>query len=133
MKQNIIVLLLLISSCSSPNACPELSFTSVDRITTTNDGELYTGRCLTYENEVKRSIQQYINGIDYGKWVFYFPNGNIETKGRFNKVGKRIGKWSYYYENGQLKQVSRYSKNGERSGKWKKYNEVGDLIEEINY
>ena len=133
MKQNIILLFFLISSCSVPDACPDLSFNSFDRITTNNDGELYTGRCLSYENEVKRSVQQYVNGIDYGKWVFYFPNGNIETKGRFNKVGKRIGKWSYYYENGQLKQVSKYSKKGERSGKWKKYNEVGDLIEEINY
>ena len=134
MKQNIILLLFLISSCTAvPDACPDLNFTSSDFITTTNDGKLYTGRCLNYENEVKRSIQQYVNGIDYGEWVFYFPNGNIETKGRFNKIGKRIGKWSYYYENGQLKQVSRYSRKGERYGKWKKYNEVGDLIEEINY
>lgn len=133
MKKYIILLALTLSSCSEPNMCPEIIYNSNDGITTTYDGKLYTGRCLTYVDGVKRSVQQYVNGKDYGKWVFYFPNGTIETKGRFNKIGKRSGKWSYYYENGQLKQVSRYSSQGERSGKWKKYNEQGDLIEEINY
>jgi antitoxin component YwqK of YwqJK toxin-antitoxin module len=133
MKKYIILLILILSSCSEPNSCPGIIHNSDNGITTTIDGKLYTGRCMTYENEIKRSIQQYVNGKDYGKWTFYFPNGTIETKGRFNKLGKRTGKWKYYYENGQLKQVSKYSKKGERSGKWKKYNEQGDLIEVINY
>lgn len=133
MKQKIILSLLLLSSCSDPDPCPDLTFTSTDRITMTTDGNLYTGRCVTYENEVKRSIQQYVNGIDFGKWVFYFPDGTIETKGKFNNAGKRIGKWSYYYESGQIKQISRYNRNGERSGKWKKYDEGGNLIEVVIY
>ena len=41
--------------------------------------------------------------------VFYFPNGEIETKGKF-KNGVRVGKWKYYYESGALRQVSSYSK-----------------------
>jgi antitoxin component YwqK of YwqJK toxin-antitoxin module len=133
MKKNIVLLLLILSSCSDPDACSNITYNSIDGITLTSDGELYTGRCMTYENDVKRSIQQYVNGRDYGKWIFYFPDGTIETKGSFNNDGKRIGKWSYYFESGQLKQVSMYSNKGERIGKWKKYNEQGDLIEEINY
>ena len=133
MKKYIILLILLLSSCSDPNTCPDVIYNSDDRITTTIDGKLYTGRCITYESEIKRSVQQYINGKDYGKWVFYFPNGTVETKGKFNKLGKRTGKWKYYYENGQLKQLSRYSSKGARIGKWKKYSEQGELIEVINY
>ncbi len=133
MKKKLILLLFLLSSCSDPDTCPDLTFSSTDRITMTTDGNLYTGRCTTYENQVKRSIQQYVNGRDFGKWVFYFPDGTIETKGKFNSAGKRSGKWSYYYENGSLRQVSRYSRAGERSGKWKTYDEDGNLIEEVNY
>ena len=65
--------------------------------------------------------------------MFYYPNGEIETKGRFNKNGDRIGKWKYYYESGKLKQLSRYSKDGDRIGKWIMYNPDGEKIESINY
>ena len=63
---------------------------------------------------------------------FYFPNGEIETKGKF-KNGVRIGKWKYYYESGTLKQVSNYSRTGQRSGKWIEYKENGDVEKVVNY
>ena len=80
----------------------------------------------------EKSIQQYVDGVDYGKWVFYFPNGEIETKGKFRN-GVRVGKWKYYYESGALKQVSSYSRTGQRSGKWIEYKENGDIINVVNY
>ena len=97
------------------------------------DEVLYTGRCMTYNEYGKKSVQQYLNGKDYGKWVFYFPDGQIQTKGRFNEFGKRVGKWRYYHENGKIKQISIYSKDGDRIGKWIEYNDAGDIINEINH
>ena len=121
-------------SCSSSNVqrCPEISYNSITKLTSLPDGTLYTGRCVVYEGDLKKSIQQYIDGVDYGKWIFYFPNGKIETKGKFRN-GKRVGKWKYYYESGSLKQISRYSRDGERSGKWIEYEENGDIIRVVNY
>ena len=131
--KKILFLLIILTSCSAPDECPEIFFNDIDRISTLSSGDLYTGRCLTFENGSKRSVQQYLNGKDYGKLIFYFPDGSVETKGRFNKAGQRVGKWKYYYETGQSKQVSRYSRNGERIGKWIYYNNEGEITNEVNY
>jgi len=134
MYKLISILSLMFLSCSSSSIqrCPELNYNSLNKLTTLPDGTLYTGRCSVYNGDLKRSIQQYIDGVDYGKWVFYFPNGKIETKGKFRN-GLRVGKWKYYYESGSLKQISSYSKDGERSGKWIEYKENGDIIRIVNY
>ncbi len=133
MKKLIFIIFILIVSCSKPNACPELDLDALTYTTYLPNKTTYTGRCLyTYEDK-STSIRQYLNGKDYGKWIFYFPNGEIETIGRFNKNGDRVGKWKYYYESGKLKQLSRYSKNGDRVGKWIIYNPDGEKIESTNY
>lgn len=124
MKYKIIALIIIFGSCSTPNECPELSYNSINKLTTLPDGKSYTGRCSVYRDGYKVSIQQYLNGVDYGKWIFYFPNGKIETKGKF-RDGKRVGRWRYYYESGKIKQISSYSKLGEREGKWVEYDEDG--------
>lgn len=123
--------LIILYGCSSPNNCPVLEYNSIEKLTRV-EGELFTGRCITYKNDIKRSIQQYINGVDYGKWVFYYPNGEIETIGRF-KSGKRVGKWKYYYPNGKIMQISSYSTTGERSGEWKVYDTIGNILEKVKY
>lgn len=134
MYKYISILSLIFISCSTSNIqrCPELSYNSINKLTSLPDGTLYTGRCVVYEGDLKKSIQQYIDGVDYGNWVFYFPNGKIETKGKFRN-GVRIGKWKYYYESGSLKQVSSYSRTGQRSGKWIEYQENGDIINVVDY
>lgn len=134
MYKYISILFLIFISCSTSNIqrCPEISYNSINKLTRLPDGSLYTGRCLVYEGDEKKSIQQYLNGVDYGKWIFYFPNGEIETIGKFRN-GVRVGKWKYYYESGALRQVSRYSRTGQRSGKWTVYKENGDIIESVNY
>lgn len=134
MYKYIFILLLTFLSCSTSNIqrCPELNFNSINKLTTLPDGSLFTGRCSVYDGDLKKSIQQYLNGVDYGNWVFYFPNGKIETKGKF-RDGVRVGKWKYYYESGSLKQISRYSRIGERSGKWVEYEENGDVLRITNY
>ena len=131
MKYTIIILLFVLSSCSTPDNCPELNYNSINKLTTLNDLP-YTGRCTVFEDGYKKSIQQYLNGVDYGKWIFYFPSGKIETKGKF-KDGMRVGRWKYYYESGKIKQISSYSKLGERKGKWIEYDENGKVLRTIKY
>ena len=60
----------------------------VEKYLTYYDGKEYTGRCSVYNLDTLRSIQQYKNGYDHGKWKFYHSNGRIETKATFN-MGKR--------------------------------------------
>ena len=132
MKYRIIILLALLSSCSTPDECPEFNYNSINKLTTLSDGLLYTGRCTVYEDGYKKSIQQYLNGVDYGTWIFYFSNGNIETKGKFRN-GMRVRKWKYYYESGNIKQISSYSRLGERKGKWIEYDEDGKVMGTIIY
>ena len=132
MKKLFILLFILTSSCS-PSLCPELLFDSANIITYNSDNELFTGRCSTYENNTLRSVRQYLNGKDYGRWTFYYSNGNKETTGKFNKTGKRIGKWKYFYSNGKLKQISTFSNNGEVKGRWVTYDSIGNITSDINY
>jgi len=133
MKQRIIILLLLFSSCSTPDACPEINYNSLNKLTTLSDGLPYTGRCSVYDEDGNiKGIQQYLSGVDYGTWIFYHSNGEVETKGKFNN-GNRVGKWKYYYESGKIKQISRYSKNGDRVGKWIEYDEDGNVIRTNKY
>ena len=98
----------------------------VEKYLTYYDGKEYTGRCSVYNLDTLRSIQQYKNGYDHGKWKFYHSNGRIETKATFN-MGKREGKWKYFYDNGNLKQVSNY-KDGLREGIWFRLDIKGDTI-----
>ena len=132
MKKLFILLFILTSSCS-PSLCPELLFDSANVLTYDSNEELFTGRCSTYENNTLRSVRQYLNGKDYGRWTFYYSNGNKETTGKFNKTGKRIGKWKYYYRNGKLKQISTFSTNGEVKGRWVTYDSIGNITSDINY
>ena len=131
MKYRIIILIVLLNSCSMPDECPELNYNSINKLTTV-DGLPYTGRCTNYVDGYKSSVQQYLNGVDYGVWIFYFPNGKIETKGKF-KDGKRVRKWKYYYESGNIKQTSSYSMLGEKKGKWIEYDEDGQVIRTVIY
>ena len=133
MKKFIILFLILTASCS-PSMCPQLLFDSANKITFDSNEELFTGRCSTYENDTLRSVQQYLNGKDYGRWTFYYSNGNKETTGKFNNTGARIGKWKYYYENGKLKQISTFSNKGdELKGRWVTYDSIGNITSDINY
>ena len=129
-KLNLIIFSLFIFSCT-PQTCPSLYYDELNKLTLNGD-EAYTGRCAIFIDDKLSSIQQYLNGKDYGKWTFYYSNGQIETKGRFNEFGQRIGKWRYYYKNGRIKQISEFS-NGEVSGKWIKYDSIGKVIDETNY
>jgi len=135
---SIITISAFIYSCS-PDPCGDIYLRKpnpyLDEVRTfikSGDGKretdkFYTGRCGNYIEGKLSSIQQYKDGLDHGKWVFYYENGEVETVGKF-EMGKRVGKWQYYHENGSLRRVSLYNNKGERDGLWFGLNDKGDTL-----
>ena len=118
--------LLFFISCNNLENC-EIEI--VDNLVYKNE-VLYTGKCAFYDDNNGKMISshEYIEGKFHGTWKFYFPNGQLETKGKFNN-GVRIGKWNYYHENGLKSGISKYL-NGKKHGVWKVYDENGNLTTE---
>lgn len=100
-------------------------------------------------------VKDTVTGILHGRYISYFLNGNIESKGQFVN-NETTGVWEFYYETGNLKmrgilrQNSNYGlweyfyENGQKSmegmingkfkeGEWKIYYESGDLKEVGEY
>jgi antitoxin component YwqK of YwqJK toxin-antitoxin module len=71
------------------------------------------------------------NNMNQGEWIYYYPNGKIESKGEFNK-DVITGKWTWYYENGTIKEEGYYI-NGEREGKWIAYKEDGIIQSQVTF
>ncbi|MBT5188103.1 MAG: hypothetical protein HOM01_14945 [Kordiimonadaceae bacterium] len=94
---------------------------------------LYTGKCAFYDdnNGGMISSHEYNEGRFHGKWRFYYPNGQLETVGKFDN-GLRVGKWDYYHENGNKSQISRYS-NGKKNGLWKVFDQNGKITGEYEW
>ena len=70
----------------------------------------------------KQGEGEYIDGKANGKWIFWFPNGQIAQE-YFKIDGKRDGKWLEYGINGKLIRESSW-KDGECiSGDWCRENE----------
>ena len=71
------------------------------------------------------------NNKNSGEWIYYYPNGKIESKGEF--VNDQLnGKWNWYYDDGSIKQEG-FFLNGDRDGKWVMYNEDGIIQAQITY
>ena len=117
---------LLLFSCNQFEDCGGIEI--IDGLVYKN-GELYTAKCAFYDDNSGKMISshQYKEGKFSGKWKFYYPNGQVQTVGKFDDEGNRNGKWNYYFDNGQLNQIAYYA-NGKKDGFWKVYNEKGDVI-----
>ena len=69
--------------------------------------------------------------MNIGEWNYYYPNGQLESKGNF-KNDLPEGKWTWYYYNGNLKESGTFL-GGLKTGRWYKYNGEGSLISIILY
>ena len=49
------------------------------------------------------------------KEIRYYPNGVIQTEGKYNNNGEKNGKWISYFESGKKWLVENYS-NGVKNG-----------------
>ena len=69
----------------------------------------------------------YANDKRIGEWIFYYPNKQIEQKGKYDKKGRAQGEWNWYYENGALMRQEFYIDN-KRDGIMTEYTEDGKII-----
>ncbi len=67
------------------------------------------------------------NGLN----IFYYPNGQISSKGNMLE-GKPDGLWVSYYVNGVIKSEGIW-RNAQLDSVWQFYNDKGQLVEKINY
>jgi len=51
------------------------------------------------------------NIVLYGKWNFYYDNGQLRSTGVFNENEEKTGEWNYYYEDGILKERINFRNN----------------------
>ncbi len=62
-----------------------------------------------YENGLKWSESYYVNGIQDGHSLTFYPNGKIRYVGEYRQ-GERIGEWRFYDDAGNLTQTEDFSK-----------------------
>ena len=118
----LLVVMLILTSCKN-ETCKGVEFK--DGMSFKN-GSPYSGTCIDHHtNGEIRSIQKYKNGLDHGKWEFYYPNKKLQVSGKFI-MGEKDGKWTYYYENSIIWKEHFYSK-GKKIGVWKTYDESGEI------
>jgi uncharacterized protein len=67
-----------------------------------------------------------------GPWEFYYPGGNLKSKGIFDNEGKRSGEWVFYYDNGILRERTMYEKD-KASGKSYSWYDNGLPYKNTNY
>jgi len=84
-----------------------------------------------YNNQQKRYEGTYRNGKKHGKWVYWYPNGNVWSEGFFY-LGENDSTRITYHENG-LKYYSGKYRKGERTGIWKFWDEKGNFIKQVDY
>lgn len=104
----------------------------------TKDGLIYKiGEKEPFTGKVKgkannKNIEYEVkNGLKNGEFILYFPNGNIEIKGKIVD-GENEGEWNYYYPNRSLESQGNF-KNDLVDGKWVWYFPNGNLKEEGKY
>jgi len=103
--------------------------------------DLRKSQQLMYNERANTKIKYYIKDFrvtgkgEYGKndkneelligpWEFYYPNGQLKSKGTFDNEGLRTGDWRFYFEDGQLQEVANYVKN-KANGKSESWHDNG--------
>ncbi len=90
------------------------------------------GRYLSYFlNGHIESKGQFVNNETTGVWEFYYETGNLKMRGILRQ-NSNYGLWEYYYENGQ-KSMEGTIDGKLKEGIWKIYYESGELKESGEY
>lgn len=84
---------------------------------------------LFYKGGTVKAEGEYENSVKVNEWKYYFIDGKLEQKGKYNKRGLETGLWKWYYQNGQLRKEERFT-NGIRNGFMTEYSEEGEIIAE---
>jgi antitoxin component YwqK of YwqJK toxin-antitoxin module len=78
-----------------------------------------------FQNGNLKSKGYYNRGKAEGPWEYYYENGNVKMSGDL-KDNINYGIWTYYYENGKINMKGEVEK-GLREGEWKFFYENGNL------
>src|SRR5579859_5306534 len=90
------------------------------------------GRYISYfVNGHIESKGQFVNNETTGVWEFYYETGNLRMRGILRQ-NSNYGLWEYFYENGQ-KSMEGTIDGRLREGIWKIYYESGELKETGEY
>jgi len=127
-----IFLILFIAACSSERFVEVkddegnlLEKYQVDKDGTKNGSyeSYYSGKLVSKAN--------YKEGIESGKRVIFYENGNPEIEENYRN-GALEGDYRVYYKTGELKLVSNYQ-NNTIQGQVKKYYQSGQLMEDVAF
>jgi len=67
-----------------------------------------------------------------GKWVFFFPNGNVLEEGNYDpNTGRRTGLWKEYYQSGQLR--GQGNREHTKIGLWTFYNKDQTILGQFEF
>ncbi|MBS1682950.1 MAG: hypothetical protein JST48_14655 [Bacteroidetes bacterium] len=89
---------------------------------------ILNGRYISYYlNGHIESKGQFVNNETTGVWEFYFETGNLRMRGILRQ-NSNYGLWEYFYENG-VKSMEGTINGKMREGVWKIYYESGELKE----
>jgi antitoxin component YwqK of YwqJK toxin-antitoxin module len=90
------------------------------------------GRYISYFlNGTIESKGQFVNNETTGIWEFFFESGNLKMKGVLRQ-NSNYGLWEYFFENGQ-KSMEGTINGKNKEGEWKIYYESGELREKGSY
>ncbi len=67
-----------------------------------------------------------------GNWEYYFPEGNLLSKGLYTNEGLRDGEWIWYHYNGNVKEKVQF-KDGKLEGPYEIYLDNGNLESSFAY
>ena len=153
MKLTLLIIFFIINSISFSVSKSAYDYEIIEKkgiIYLKNETSPFTGKVIT-----KKDRNYYLNGKPHGKWLTFYPNGNLKSiegwrDGKlFGKYilyqedgtkifettylnGKDNGDYFLFHENGQI-QVQGKFKNGIPKGVWKYYNSRGKLTGKATY
>jgi len=105
------------------NTGSNLSNIKKTRKVTINDREMMLTASYDDDGDLFSLGNRDDSGAETGQWQFYYPNGEIKSRGLFVN-GKKNGEWRYYYDSGLPEQVEHYS-NGQMNGEYITYHQSG--------
>jgi len=84
-----------------------------------------------YSNYTVRSTERLVGGLREGRVAFYYPGGNPQTEGFYEK-GVENGPYTVFRPNGIPYYRGQYT-DGQRTGIWEFYDEEGNLSTTQDY
>ncbi|MEE4115497.1 MAG: hypothetical protein V2I37_04980 [Marinilabiliaceae bacterium] len=95
------------------------------------DGEITASRVYNDEGVVVSEGIIDEEGNKSGKWINFYPDGNIMEEGSYQD-NRKTGTWNYYSRSGKIIQKGSF-RNGRNDGRWYWYYDDGNILREEDY